>query len=100
MGTKQTVREQFLSACEAYTGNEIPRRGPTDIEVHPKFKFETLFIGSKHVVESLTLAIQCNESDPHADDKHPVWAFIHSVSEQNGWTALDTFTGNTITGAG
>jgi len=95
MGTKQIVRDQFLSACENFSGKEIPRQGPTNIELHPKFSYEALFIGSKHAIASLTLAIHCVD-DPHTNDEHPVWEFIKCDAEQNGWDAHDSFTGNQI----
>jgi len=96
MGPKQIVREQFLSACETYSGQEIPRQGPTDIELHSKFAFETSFTGSKHAIEAITLSIHCVDDDPHANEQHPVWEFIKCIAKQNSWTATDTFTGNPI----
>jgi len=99
MGTKQLVRERFLSTCEEFTGTEIPRQGPTDVSIDSRFGFETLFVGNKHAIESLTLVIHCVGDDPHTNDDHPVWDFIARVAERNGWIAYDTFTGKPIANA-
>lgn len=98
MGSKAEVREKFLVAYEHFTGQQIPRKGPTKTDVDPSFQFEALFIGSSQAVGSLCLAFQIISGDPHQDDTHPVWKFIRKVAHENGWQAVDTFTGNAIVG--
>ena len=96
MGTKEQVRESFLSACEQITGREIPRRGPTEVSVDESFSYEVLFIGHKRAIESLTLAIKPTDGDPQADPTHPARGFLRQLTEQTGWSALDTTTGDEI----
>ncbi|MCO8120141.1 hypothetical protein NHH03_00205 [Stieleria sp. TO1_6] len=97
MGTKASVREKFLSACELILDAPIPRQGPTEVSVDDSFRYETLFIGNKHVTESLTLSINILDGDPHSDKSHPVWAFIRRIVEHTGWQAEDTHNGAALT---
>ncbi len=96
MGTKATVREQFLSACEQIVGAPIPRQGPTEVVIDDAFRYETLFIGNKHVTESLCLSINVLNGDPHSDQSHPAWAFIRQIVNHTGWQAEDTHRGEPI----
>jgi hypothetical protein len=96
MGSKEQVRDSFLSACENITGEEIQRRGPTEVKIDESFAYSVLFVGHKRAIESITLAFSVVHGDPHADPNHPTWAFIKQVSEQTGWEAYDTFRGATI----
>jgi len=98
MGTKATVRETFLSACEKILDTTIQRNGPTEVLIDDSFRYEILFIGSKHATESLCLAFKFQDGDPTLDDSHPVWPFIHQIIEYTGWQAEDTHTGKQITG--
>ena len=75
MGTKASVREKFLSACEAIVGSPIPRQGPTEQLIDDSFQYETLFIGPKHATKSFTLSFKIRDGDPSSDDSHPVWSF-------------------------
>ncbi len=97
MGSKATVREKFLSACEVILGNPVPRQGPTEVSIADSFRYETLFIGNKHVIESLCLSFSILDGDPHSDSSHPVWAFIRKIIERTGWQAEDSHTGDAIT---
>ena len=96
MGTKEQVRESFLSACEHITGNAIPRRGPTEVNIDESFYYEVHFDGHKRAINSMTLAFKILSGDPHSDSDHPVRSFLHQISEQTGWEAIDTTTGATI----
>lgn len=96
MGSKEQVREMFLSACERITGTDIPRRGPTEVSIDPSFQYEVHFIGHKRAVESLSLGIQIKNGDPHVDAQHPVWSFLQNVANDTGWEAIDTCSGNPI----
>jgi hypothetical protein len=97
MGPKASAREKFLSACELFLGTPIPRQGPTEVRVDDSFCYETLFIGNKHVTESLCLSFTILDGDPHTDKSHPVWAFVRRIIEHTGWQAEDTYTGEVIT---
>lgn len=97
MGTKASVREEFLSACEQIVGAPITRKGPTEVPIDDTFRYETLFIGNKHVTESLCLSIKILDGDPHIDQSHPVWAFIRRIVDHTGWQAEDTHNGKAIT---
>ena len=97
MGPKASVREKFLSACELVLGAPIPRQGPTEVAIDDAFFYETLFIGNKHVTESLCLSFNILDGDPHTDESHPVWAFLRRIIEHTGWQAEDTHNGTEIT---
>ena len=96
MGSKEQVRESFLSACEQITGEEIQRRGPTEVKIDESFAYEVLFVGHKRAIQSITLTFSVVRGDPHADPNHPTWAFIKQLAEHTGWDPYDTFRGATI----
>jgi hypothetical protein len=96
MGTKEQARESFISACEHIVGQEIPRRGPTEVRIDDSFVYDVLFIGHKRAIESITLCISITAGDPHAEPEHPVWSFLGRVCEHTGWEAYDTYYGAPI----
>jgi hypothetical protein len=96
MGSKEQVREAFLLACERIIGGDVPRRGPTEVNIDPSFQYEVYFIGHKRAIESLTLGIQISVGDPHHDRQHPVWSFLKRLRDHTGWELIDTFTGTTV----
>ena len=97
MGTKASVREKFLTACEELLGASIPRQGPTEVPIDDSFQYEALFIGNRHATESLCLSFQILSGDPHMDESHPVWSFIRRIAEHTGWQAEDSRSGESIT---
>ena len=97
MGTKESVREKYLSVCETVTGTSITRKGPTEVTIDESFDYEIMFIGHKRAVESLVLSININSGNPVNDTTHPVWNFIKTICTETEWTAFDTFTGEDIT---
>ncbi len=96
MGSNQQAREAFLSACEHITGEDVPRRGPTEVTIDPSFQYDVYFIGHKRAIESLSLGIQLIDGDPHQDPQHPVWSFLKQLREHTGWEVVDTYTGTAI----
>jgi hypothetical protein len=96
MGSKEDVREAFLAALEDVVGKDVPRRGPTEVNVDSSFRYAVHFIGHRRAIESLSLEIQVAVGDPHHDAEHPVWSFLRKITEQTGWEACDTYTGTTI----
>jgi len=96
LGKKEHAREALLSGCEAFLGKEIPRRGPTEVDVDPSFRYEVLFLGEKWKVTAICLSFQILEGDPHQDPQHPVWKFIKKLVSHNSWLAIDSFSGNEI----
>ena len=92
MGTKEKVREQFLAACEKIVGSAIPRRGPTEVEIDASFRYETLFVGAKHAVESFVLVFKITNDLPD-EVNHPALAFARQIAAQTGWHAVDSTTG-------
>ena len=96
MGSKEQARETFLSACERIIGEDVPRRGPTEVAIDPSFHYEVYFIGHKRAIESLSLGIQLIAGDPHQDPQHPVWSFLKQLREHTGWQVVDTYTGTSI----
>lgn len=93
MGSKEQVRETFLSACERIIGEEIPRRGPTEVAIDSSFRYEVYFIGHKRAIDSLSLSIQVVVGDPQQNSQHPVWSFLRGLKEHTGWEVIDTLTG-------
>ncbi len=96
MGTKDLVREQFLSICEKIISQEIPRRGSTEVTIDNSFTYEVMFIGHKKAIESLALSFNVNQGDPLIEQNHPLWNFIKTISKETGWTAFDTYKGEDI----
>lgn len=92
MGTKEHVREQFLTACEQIIGSAISRRGPTEIDIDPSFRYETLFVGAKPAVESFILVFKITSDIPE-DENHPALAFARQIAVHTGWHAVDSTTG-------
>lgn len=96
LGTKNEVRERFLSACEKISGNEVPRRGPTEVDIDPSFNYEILMSGQKWAIEEVFLDINVTSGDPHVDSHHPVWSFLKELGRLTGWKVSDTRTGSEI----
>ena len=96
MGSKASVREKFLSACEEMLGIPIQRQGPTEQFIHDSFRYETLFIGPKHATEEFALAFKIRDGDPSTDASHPVWAFIRQIAQHTVWIAVDSHDGKRI----
>ena len=92
MGTKENVREQFLTACEKIVGSAISRRGPTEVDIDPSFRYETLFVGAKHAVESFVLVFKITNDVPD-DVNHPALVFARQIAAHTGWHAVDSTTG-------
>ncbi len=92
MGTKEYVREQFLTACEQIVGTAISRRGPTEIDIDPSFRFETLFSGPKHKIESFILVFKTTLNELE-DLNHPALIFARQIAALTGWHAVDSTTG-------
>ncbi len=97
MGSKASVREKFLTACEEILGKPVERQGPTEQLIHDSFYYEALFEGPKHATESLSLAFKIREGDPSSDDAHPAWSFIRQIIQHTGWQAVDTHSGERVT---
>jgi hypothetical protein len=100
LGTKDQARESIITACEQIIGEEIPRRGPTEVKIDDSFAYEVLFIGHKRAVESITLCISLIAGDPHGEPEHPVWSFLRRLCEHTGWEAHDTHNGAPISWVG
>ena len=88
--------EALLSACERIIGGNVPKRGPTEVNIDPSFQYEVYFIGNMRAIESLTLGSQVSVGDTGHDRQHPVWSFLTQLRDHTGGELTDTFSGTTV----
>lgn len=96
MGSKDQARETFLSAIERIIGEAVLRRGPTEVDIDPSFRYEIGFSGHRRAIESISIAFHLVKGDPHKEPQHPAWRFLEALKEHTGWVVEDRFSGTEV----
>ncbi|HBE71193.1 MAG TPA: hypothetical protein DDW52_23860 [Planctomycetaceae bacterium] len=85
LGDKASAREALLNACEKITGETIERRGPTEVDISPAFRYEVGFFGHRAEVEAIGFAFKLSQ-DSTAEIE--VRRFVDAVADHTGWVVI------------